>query len=63
MKLYNVKMWFMGDSEVDNRLIFAENEEAAEDKAMGLDKEGYDCFEAEEVTEVDGYRVVIEKIG
>lgn len=60
-KLYKVNMWFIGDDYHSN-LIIAESEEEAERIASLEDTEGYDCFEAVEVKEIYGYKVIFEKI-
>jgi hypothetical protein len=62
MKLYIVKMWMMFGEDRDSRLLLAESIEEAERIASEQDTEGYDCFEAEEVTEINGYKVIFEKI-
>jgi hypothetical protein len=56
-------MWFIGyEYELADKLIAAESEEEAQRIACEEDNEGYDCFEAEEVTEINGYKVIFEKI-
>jgi hypothetical protein len=61
--LFIVNMWFIGaEDEIETTLVIAENEQEAERIACEDDIKGYDCFEAEEVTEINGYKIIFEKI-
>lgn len=61
--LFNVNMWFIGEEDdVETTLVIAQSEKEAAQIASEKDIEGYDCFEAEEVTEINGYKVIFEKI-
>lgn len=62
MKLFKVHLWNIDLKERDDQYTYipAESEEDAETKA--LDNFYQECAEAEEVKEIDGYKVVFEKI-
>jgi hypothetical protein len=58
--LSRVHLWDNNLKEERNILVVAENLEDAEDEA--LENDYLECAEAEEVTEIKGYKVIFEKI-
>ena len=61
MKLYKVYCWCDWDTESGTDIIkVAERKEDAE--SLITNAGYYNCAEAEEITEIDGYKIILEKI-
>ena len=60
MKLYSVSV--MDDCENEDILVVANSKEEAEDKVSNMDWSCLMCNIATEVDEIDGYKIVLEKM-
>lgn len=60
MKLYSVRLWDDDLKEERTVLIVSTSEREAETEA--LDNDYLACAEAEEVIQIDGYKVIFEKV-